>query len=432
MMLFVVFLMLLLSAFFSGSEIAYVSANKLKVEARASNAGWVGGITKTFLKDPATLLTTTLVGNNVALVAYTTLAAVLLHDPIESFVGLRLEMQNSAWAELVILFIQTIIASLVVLVFGEILPKTLFKRVADRAVFVSAVPLKITYYLLFFPFILVARGAAKLLYKLMGGVEKSNAGYLRKDFLMTLELSSKSGELELDDEEAALVTNVLELASKRVKESMIPRTDISAVEDSFTLAAIKKEFIKTGYSRLPVYRENIDNVVGMVFARDLFKKPKSLEDVIREVRFVPEDKHCKDLLKEFLQDKQVMAMVVDEYGGTAGMITVEDLIEEVTGEIHDEHDQEEFTIRKLNANSFLVSGRFELNQLADEYDIRLKKGDFETLAGFLLQNMGSIPQENDEFETDEYKFVIVSAAKNKIEMVKLIQKNVESRLDAIE
>jgi len=429
MTLFLLFLMLLLSAFFSGSEIAYVAANKLKVEAKASNYGWAGRIATSFLKDPSTLLTTTLVGNNVALVVYSTLAAVLLHDPIEAFVIANLGMEGSSWLELVILVLQTIVASLAVLIFGEILPKTIFQSIAERAVFAAAIPLKITYFVLFFPFIIIARGAANLLNKILGGSEESNSGYLRRDLLFTIEESSRSGELDLDEDEANLVTNVLELASLRVKESMIPRTEIAAVEETDSIAEVHKEFIQTGYSRLPVYKENIDDIVGMVVARDLFKKPKTLKSITREVRFVPEDKHCKDLLKEFLEERKAMAIVIDEYGGTAGMVTVEDLIEEVTGEIRDEHDREDFSIRKIDDDSFLVSGRAEIDQLSDEFDIELEKGDFETVAGYLLEKLQSIPKADDEFETDDFKFVILTATKNKIEMVKLIKKakNVDLR-----
>ncbi|MEX2399762.1 MAG: hemolysin family protein, partial [Rhodothermales bacterium] len=360
----IIFLMLVLSAFFSGSEIAFVVANRLRVEVLARREGVVGPIVRDFLQNPATFLTTTLVGNNIALVVYSTLMAVYLDPPLEgAFLAAGLA---DSGLELAVLGTQTIIASLVVLFFGEILPKSLMREVANQAVFVLAVPLRVSYYVLL-PMVKLAAGASSLLVRLFRAEADAFAQFMRRDFEVIIQESKASGELELNEDESELLANVFAMNTIRVKESMVPRTDIVAVEKSIPLEDLLGRFIDTGHSKLPVYADNIDNIVGVVFAYDLFDQPSTIDEIIRPAKFVPESKRSKDLLREFLTTNTSVAIVIDEYGGTAGIVTREDLLEELFGDIQDEFDTDTEILRRTGQNSYIASGRVDADELRDRF-----------------------------------------------------------------
>ncbi len=415
--LLLIVLMILLSAFFSGAEIAFVTANRLRVEVFARQGRRAGPIVQRFLEDPSMLLTTTLVGNNLALVIYSTLIAFYLEPPLGAFFSGTLGL-NPGTAEVAVLSTQTLFASAIVLVFGEILPKTVMRELANRAVFVLAHPLRLTYYLLL-PLIKVSGWAANALIKLLHADAETFTRFMRHDFELMIEESKKSGELDLDEEESTLLSNVFALASIRVKESMVPRTDIVAVEENTSLEALRQVFITSGHSKLPVYRDNIDHIVGVAFAYDLFKAPASLREMMRPATFVPESKLSKDLLQEFLETKTSIAIVIDEYGGTAGLVTTEDLLEELFGDIQDEFDDEDIILREVDAHTVLAGGRVEVDELAERFDITLPEGDYETVAGYLLEHTGSIPKSNDTFEFDGYRFTVVQATANRIDLVRI-------------
>ena len=321
---------LILSAFFSGSEIAFVAANRLRVEVFARRGGMVGRVVSNFLEQPATLLTTTLVGNNLALVIYSTLVALYLEAPLKDFFSQILGLEGGIVGVLA-LSVQTIIASVVVLIIGEIIPKSILREIANRAVFWLAIPLKVTYYLLL-PMILVSRWTATALMKAVKIDSDSFSDFIRRDFELLIEESKRTGELDLDEEESTLVSNVFAMGTIRLKESMVPRTDIFALPENTPLDILQQEFVSTGHSKIPIYRDNIDHIVGIAFAYDLFHDPASLEAMIRPANFVPETKLSKELLQEFLASNTSIAIVIDEYGGTAGLVTSEDLLEEIFGE----------------------------------------------------------------------------------------------------
>lgn len=416
--LLIIVLMLLFSAFFSGAEIAFVAANRLKAEARARQGGRVGRIVQGFIADPASVLTTTLVGNNLALVLYSTLMAVYLDGPIRYLCRDILGMETGV--DVLILVLVTLVASTVVLLVGEILPKSIAQQLADRAIFVLAPPLKFFHRILFYV-VRFCEWIANLLIRLTGQHRKPVEAFLRRDFEVMIRDSKESGTLELDDDESALLTNVLELDSVRVKESMVPRTDIEAVEHTATIAQVRERFQATGYSKLPVYEDNIDRIIGVVFAYDLFQDPVGLQDMIRSVRYIPDTKRSKDLMREFLAERSSIAIVIDEYGGTAGLVTIEDLIEELTGEIHDEHDQDEFVVRQLDEDTFVVSGRAEVDELREKWGLDLPQGDYETVAGFLLEHLGMIPEPKHEHLIENYRFQILQATSNRIDLIKILR-----------
>jgi CBS domain containing-hemolysin-like protein len=409
-------LTLLLSAFFSASEIAFVTVNRLRVEVLARRGGVVGPIVQRFLKEPATLLTTTLVGNNLSLVVYSTLLAVYLQEPLSRFAGETLGMSQPG-AEALILLAQTVIGSAVVLVIGEIIPKSVVREVATRAVFALAIPLRITYFLLL-PLIKVAGWTASLLIRFVRADADTFSQFMRRDFELMIEESKKSGELDLDEEESELLSNVFAMGSIRVKESMVPRTDIVAVEVSTPIEDLRQVFVRSGHSKLPVYRDNIDRIVGMAFAYDLFSEPASVESMMRDVRFVPDTKLSKDLLREFLAANTSIAIVIDEYGGTAGIVTTEDLLEELFGDIQDEFDNEIEEMRRLDDDTIVVSGRVDIDELEEKLGWTLPEGDYETVAGYLLDRLGTIPAVRDEVLVDGIRFTILQATANRIELVR--------------
>jgi len=413
---FLIALTLLLSAFFSGSEIAFVTVNRLRVEVLARRGGVVGPIVQRFLKEPGTLLTTTLVGNNLALVIYSTLLAIYLKEPLASLFGETMGLAPAA-VDVLTLAVQTVVGSAVVLVIGEIIPKSLLREVATRAVFALALPLRITYFLLL-PLIKVAGWTAALLIRFVRVDADTFSQFMRRDFELMIEESKKSGELDLDEDESELLSNVFAMGSIRVKESMVPRTDIEAVEVSTPIAQVRDAFVNTGHSKLPVYRDNIDHIVGIAFAYDLFEHPESLEAMMREVRFVPETKLSKDLLREFLAANASIAVVIDEYGGTAGLVTTEDLLEELFGDIQDEFDTEPHVLRRIDDHTIVVSGRVDIDELEEKVGWVLPEGDYETVAGYLLDRLGTIPAVRDEVEVDGIRFTILQASANRIELVR--------------
>jgi len=407
---------LVLSAFFSGSEIAFVAANRLRVEVFARRGGLVGGLASDFLEKPATLLTTTLVGNNLALVIYSTLVALYLEAPLQALFGDLLGAPGAADA--LALVVQTIIASVVVLIVGEIIPKSILREIANRAVFWLALPLRFFYFLLL-PLILISRWTATGLMKLLRADTDSFSDFIRRDFELLIEESKRTGELDLDEEESTLVSNVFAMGTIRVKESMVPRTEIKAIDENTPIDILQQEFVASGHSKIPVYRENIDNIVGVVFAYDLFDQPESIQEIIRPATFVPESKLSKELLKDFLDSKTSIAIVIDEYGGTAGLITAEDCLEEIFGDIQDEFDVDENMLRVLSDTAVIASGRLEIDELEEATGWKLPEGDYETLAGYLLERLGTIPKVRDEFELDKFRYAILRATSNRIDMVRM-------------
>ncbi len=415
---------LFLSAFFSGSEIAFVAANRLRVEVYARRGGIIGRVVSRFLEEPATLLTTTLVGNNLALVIYSTLVALYLEAPLLALFGGSLGLEGST-AEVLTLTTQTIVASFVVLIIGEIIPKSIVREIANRAVFALAIPLRIFYYLLL-PLILISRWTATGLMRAIRVDSTMFSEFMRRDFELLIEESKKAGELELDDDESTLLTNVFAMSTIRLKESMQPRTEVFALEENTSLETLQEQFVSTGHSKIPIYRENIDNIVGIAFAYDLFDEPASLAEMLRPASFAPETKLSKELLQEFMATNTSIAIVIDEYGGTAGLVTSEDLLEELFGDIKDEFDLDENTLRVVSDTSVIASGRLEIDELKERSNIELPDdGDFETVAGYLLERLGTIPEVRDEFVIDGFRFVVLHASANRIETVRI---SVESDL----
>jgi CBS domain containing-hemolysin-like protein len=409
------------SGFFSGSEIAFVSANRLRLEIESRKGSLVSRSLAFFNENPETFLTTTLVGNNIINVLYATLMAIFLLEPVQSiYEGWWGDPPSTA----MVLFIQTIIASVLIMIFGEILPKAIFRIQADFMVKVVAVPLRFLNIVLR-PLISVANSASGVLVNMLkSGTERSEKVFRRQDVEMILkELRDTGGGEDLDQDDSQILHNVLELSNKRVKETMVPRTEMVAVDQNATLEEIQKTFIASGFSKIPVYQDNIDDITGVVFAYDLFDAPKSIADIIRPVKLIPASKKSKDLLAEFRQSNSSVAIVIDEYGGTAGMVTIEDLIEEVVGDIQDEYDQEDEFIKQIDLDTFILSGNVELDELQEKFpeiDLKENSDEFETVAGYIINHIGRIPKVNEELFIQGNKFIISKATPNRLDTVKLI------------
>lgn len=422
-LLYIIFV-ILLSGFFSGSEMAFVTANKLKMEIESRKNTLQGRSIAFFSKNPETFLTTTLVGNNIVNVVYATLMAIFLAEPI------RLTFTSVFHSEPLsstVLLVQTIIASVIILLFGEILAKAIFRTQADFMVKMVSLPLRLTNSILW-PLVVIADKSAGYLVKLLKVDNDENTKpYRRQDMAMIFrELTESGGSQDIDQDDSELLQNVLELSNKRVRETMVPRTEIIAIERNASVEDLKMAFIESGYSKIPVYRDTIDDVIGVVFAYDMFTYPKSIAEITRPVKLIPSSKKSKDLLTEFRQSNISVAIVIDEYGGTAGMVTIEDLIEEVVGDIQDEYDKDDEIIKKLSENTYLVSGSVELDELMNVYpEIELKEteGDFETVAGYIIHHTGRIPKVNEEIQIYGNIFIITKATQSKLETVKLIIKS---------
>lgn len=413
-------LVILMSAFFSGSEIGFVSANRLKLEIKSRKKTLSGRYLSRFVRDPEMFLSTTLVGNNIVNVLYATLMSIFLYAPIVAYYGAFLDAVPS---EFTIMVIQTFIASIVIMLFGEIIPKGIFRIHSDLLISVLAVPLQIFNWI-FRPLIYVSNvSAQKVIQLIQPGTEPDEQVFRRQDIEMLLKEIGDDNDTDIDRDDSVILSNVLELSTKRVKETMIPRTEIVAVEKSASLDEILQTFVTSGYSKLPVYEDNIDNIIGVIFAYDLFKKPQKVNDIIRPVKMVPSSQKSKKLLSDFQQLNISLAIVIDEYGGTAGMVTIEDLLEEVVGDIQDEYDSEETVMKRIAHNTYILSGDVEIDELNEKFpeiEIDDKNPDYETVAGFIINKLGRIPDVNEEVIIDDFKIIISKATQSRIETVKLI------------
>lgn len=409
----------MLSGFFSGSEIGFVSANRLRLEIKSRQENLSGKYLQYFVRNPETFLSTTLVGNNIVNVAYATLMTIFLAAPITGVWGYYFDVEPT---DLVVLAIQTVVASVVILIFGEIIPKSIFRVHADSLVSLVAVPIRWTNVILR-PLIWFANAVAlKLVRFLQPDSDTVQEFFRREDMELIFREIAVDEESQFDEDDSEILTNVLELSTMRVRESMIPRTEIVAVEKESSIEDVLNAFVTSGYSKIPVYSGNIDNIVGVVFAYDLFKRPETLVEIIRPVKHVPSSQKSTDLLSEFRRLNISMAVVIDEYGGTAGLVTIEDLIEEVVGDIQDEYDDEETIMKRLPNNTFILSGDVEIDDLEEEFpEIGLFSEDceFETIAGYVIHAIGRIPKVGEEVLIGNHKIMITKAKPTRIEIIRL-------------
>lgn len=414
MLIALIILSLILSAIFSGTEIAFVSANKLRVEIQKKKSARRGDIISGFYNDPASFLGTMLVGNNIALVLFTTLMTKLIEPYFLNWLPL-LEEQP-----LVLLLTETLVITIVVLIFGEFLPKTLFRLFADQVLYFLAVPLQLLKWLLTAPSWLMTKLSNQLLRLLRTPVEQVDNAFTRLDLEHFIQGATHGDEEEDIDKE--LFGKALNLRGVRVRDCMIPRPEIENIDVTATVEELEQLFRETKLSRIIITNQDIDNVLGYVHHQQLLKRPNSINRVIMDLPYVPEAMPVADLLSRFIRDRINIAMVVDEFGGISGLITLEDILEELFGEIEDEHDQEEHVERVVaEGQEYIFSGRLEVDYLNEKYHLGLPEGDYHTLSGYIVTQTGTIPEQNAELFYGGYKFVLELVSDTKIETIRMIR-----------
>lgn len=392
---------LLLNAFFSGSETAFVTVSRIKLEIWKRKKVKGAGHAYDFASKPERFLTTTLIGNNITLVTFSSLAAIYLEKHL---------------SELAIL----VVVSSFLLVFGEILPKTVFRELAHSLILKVSLLMK-GFYFIFYPVAALCSWVSIRLVRLAKADREEMGSFFSK---RDLEILIREGERDgvIEREERKRISKLFDLGKRRVKEVMIPRTEIVAVEIEDPIHEVRKTFQRSGYSRLPVMDKDIDHIVGFVHARDLFQEPKDLRSVIRDVMFVPESKRCIDLLREFRTSKTNLAMVVDEYGGTAGLVTLEDIVEEIFGEIKDEYDYDRKLYRTSADGSLIVNARAEIEEINEKFNFNLPKGEYETLGGLIINTLRRIPKKGEVLDLPNCKISILQASPQKVDLVKIERK----------
>lgn len=411
----IIIISLVLSAFFSGIEIAFISANKLKIEVDKNKGEWAFVFFAKILKQPSRFITAMLLGNNISLVLYGLAMAVVLTPIIE---------QVTANGVLVLL-IQTMISTIAILLLAEFLPKVVFSQNPNRSLKIFALPVFITYYL-FYPFVTFVNWCSNFIFKYLLRIEVSEEkleyGLVDLDHYLR-EISSGNIEQEELDNEIQLMQNVLEFNSVKARECMIPRNELVAIEIHDDVSELLIKFLDSGHSKVIVYRGTIDQIIGYVHSNDLYANPTAIKYVLRPILVVPETMPADDVMGTFIKKRQSMAVVVDEFGGTSGMLTLEDIVEEIFGEIEDEHDKDDFKERKISENEYVLSSRLEIDYINVEFDLNLPKSEnYETLAGLIIEYFESIPSKGDHIIIENFEFDILSVSDNKINEVKLTVK----------
>ncbi|MBJ6117583.1 HlyC/CorC family transporter [Pontibacter sp. BT310] len=410
---------LLLSAFFSGIEIAFMSVNKLQIELSEKNGVLSGRILWHLLKHPSRLMGTALIGNTLALVLYGFAIAGVLHTLLSHVFPERLQY------DLLIVVIQVAVASVVVLFTAEFLPRSLFVINPNRMLQVLALPILIFYYLLY-PVVYVIVSLSKLvaekIFKIEFPDQKPVFGFTDLNAYIKSRLYQPEQEHapEVDSE---IFHNALEFKTVKVRECMVPRTEIEAVEVDDSVEKLRHAFTATGHSKILIYRDNIDNIIGYCHQLDMFKQPKRIEDILSVVSLVPESMMASELFIKFVAEHRSVAVVLDEFGGTAGIVTVEDVIEEIFGEIEDEYDVDEMLLEQVlpEQGIYTLSGRLEVDYLNDKYELDLPEGDYETLGGFIFSVAGEIPTPGDVVEYPPFSITILSMDENRINTVRLVK-----------
>jgi CBS domain containing-hemolysin-like protein len=402
---------LLFSAFFSGVEIAFISANKLKLELDKNTGKFPANIITYFSKNESDFITTMLVGNNIALVVYGIVMTQILTPQITDYF-------NSDFS---LLMVQTIITTLIVLVTAEFLPKAIFRIYPNQILRIFSIPIWL-FFVFFRPVALLMLFLSKLVLKyLLGQKMEDGKQVFGKTDLDEYLSNVKSAEgVEDSRVEVEMLQNVLDLTDKKLRECMIPRTKLVAMDISSPINEIKNRFIATKLSKILIFKGNIDKVIGYIHSSDLFRNPQNVRSILLPIPFVPESMSVMQLLNQFIESNKGVALVVDEFGGTSGMLTIEDVTEEIVGEIVDEHDVEEITDKKLAKNKYQLFAGLDIELVNKKYNLTLpESNEYETIAGLILHHLAEIPQKNDIVELEEFQFTIIKVNDTAIQEVQL-------------
>ncbi|MES2285873.1 MAG: hemolysin family protein [Bacteroidota bacterium] len=400
------------SAFFSGMEIAFITSNKLRIELENKQGSFSAKILSHFNKYPSRYLATMLVGNNIALVIFGIYMDEELSHSMEHFIS----------SKILLLLISTFLSTMLILVVAEYLPKNLFRINPNKTLSLFVFPLTIVYGVLY-PIVLITIGFSEFILKRLFRVkiEKENIAFTMIDLDNYLREGTSAVETKAEkDHEIQIFQNALDFSSVKARECMIPRTEIIALDVNESIEVLKNKFIQTRLSKILIYSENIDNIIGYAYSKELFKKPESIRNILLPVSIVPESMAASEVLTVFIQQHKSIAVVVDEFGGTSGMLTMEDIIEEIFGEIEDEHDKEEMIEKQVNESEFIFSARLETDYINHKYQLKLPILDnFETISGLIMHYHESIPKINEEIRIENFLFTISAVTKTRIEQVHL-------------
>jgi CBS domain containing-hemolysin-like protein len=411
----VILLAMLFCAFFSGMEIAFVTSNKLRIELDRKQGVFGSEIIKVFTNNPGHYIATMLIGNNVALVIYGLFFSDLLSPALTPLLG----------SDLLVLILNTAISTGILLLFSEFLPKTVFILSPNFFLKSLSIP-TIFFYWVFYPISKLTLAASNLFLKIFfrkkaSGKTYENLVFSKVDLDHFVNLSKQSRENSgPDHHNIRIFQNALDFSNVKLRECMVPRTEIEAIECTSTIGELKEKFIETQHSRILVYQNTIDNIIGYFELKDIFKNPSDIRSYIRKLSIVPETMAANKLLKVFVEEKKNVALVVDEFGGTSGMVTIEDVLEEIVGDIEDEHDVNELTEKVTGKNEYVFSGRLEIDYLNEKYHLGLPEEDeYETLAGLILYFHGSIPGNNDVIRIKNFVFKVLRTTSTRLELVNL-------------
>ena len=419
--LIVIVLSLFFSAFFSGMEIAYVSANKIHIEIEKKQKGLLSRLLAKITSKPSKFIATMLIGNNIALVVY----GLYMGDSLVTWFAAHLPSSSPLISYLfdeLSLLTQTLISTLVILVTAEFLPKVFFQIYANSLLKLFSFPAYLFYILfsIISDFVIwITDVVLKSLFKTEGDDVQLAFSKVELGNYISEQMESVEAHHTIDSE-IQIFQNALEFSEVKSREVMVPRTELTAIEIHDSIQSLNEFFTKTGYSKILVYKNTIDDILGYVHSFDLFKNPKNVKSILRPVEYVPETMFVKDVLNVLIKKRKSLAVVLDEYGGTSGIMTVEDIIEELVGEIEDEHDTIELVEDKITDNNFLFSARLDVDYLNETYKIQIPESDnYETLGGFIVDFTEEIPIKNQEISIDCFHFTIKEVSNTKIELVEL-------------
>ncbi len=412
--LVIIIISIFLSAFFSGMEIAFISSNKLRLELDKKQNIFSFKIISIFTNNPGHYISTMLIGNNIALVIYGIVMAKILETHISGYVN----------SEAGMLISQTIISTIIILIFAEFLPKAIFRIQPNLALNFFYLPLFL-FYLAFYPITKFTIGFSNFILKTffriksIGSPKQYTFGKVDLGNLINISKSNKEENLEFESE-IKYVKNVLAFSQLKIRDCMIPRNEIVAVEINSSIEELKNKFIESGYSKILIYKNTIDNIIGYVNLKELFKTPKSIKTILINCLIIPETMAANKLFDLFMKENKSIAVIVDEFGGTSGMVTIEDIIEEILGEIEDEHDTLEFTDKQISEKEFILSGRTEIDYLNEKYFLEIPENEeYDTLAGFILYHHQSLPEKFEEIIIGKYQFKVLKVSETKLELVNL-------------
>lgn len=411
-LLLYILLCILLIGFFAGTEIAFISANKLNIELRKKQGKFSGQILARFMENPSEFIGTALVGVNVLLVVYGLVTA----KATEKF----FDENDIHVTEYTKLAIDTALATVIILIFAEFLPKAIFRHKAETVLNIFAVPMLLMYYI-FYPiakiFVSISEFILKYLFNVR--IKENKAVFNRVDLELFVKQSMHGHESENSEVNAELFENALYLVNVRVRKCMVPRNEIEAVEVNTTIADVTKKFIETKLSKIIVYDHSIDNIVGYIHHLDMNRRPASIKQILHTITPVPEAMSAVDLMNRFTKERKSIAWVIDEFGGTAGIVTMEDVLEEIFGDINDEYDVEEHVEKQIAENEFIFSGRLELDYLNEKYGLNLPVGESETLSGYIITEHETIPKIKERIILGKYEFDVLLVTDTRIETVKM-------------